>query len=52
MPGGQQPAGLRVLVMSDLWEISRVWVSEGQGLPIGHNSEITLTSTFAIDGAR
>jgi hypothetical protein len=27
-------------------------VSEDQGLPIGHNSQITLTSTFVLGGAR
>ena len=33
-------------------EISPIWVSEDQGLPIGHGSEIALTSTFAVAGAR
>jgi hypothetical protein len=27
-------------------------VSEAQGLPIGHDSEILLTSTFVLSGAR
>ena len=27
-------------------------VSEDQALPIGHDSEIALTSTFAVGGAR
>ena len=27
-------------------------VSEAQGLPIGHDSEIALTSTFVLGGAR
>jgi hypothetical protein len=30
---------------------ARVFVSEAQGLPIGHGGQIALTSTCALDGA-
>jgi hypothetical protein len=33
-------------------EIPPVWVSEDQGLPIAHDSDVALTRTFVLGGAR
>jgi Protein of unknown function (DUF2637) len=49
---GTSSSWVRARAVSLLGEISPVWVSEGQGLPIGHDSDIALTRTFAIGGAR
>jgi hypothetical protein len=37
--------------VSVLGDISPFWVSEDQGLPIGHGGVIALTSAFAVGGA-